>query len=290
MQRVFAEGDQVIAISADDDTIALNGEIVPGQAAATAAEPPLELKVERTLVIGWNVMAPLVLQELGRYVAPGSEVRVLFDPTRTEPAPRAVAVENMAIELVEMDTIDGQLLAAEIGGSAYDQVIILCYRTGDQAESDARTLLTLLQVRQATEQDGSLNNGVRLVTELLDVRDVELARIANPDDFVVSERLTSLMLAQLSENADLRGVFADLFDAQGVELVLVPASRYVTTGEEQSFADVVAAARRRGHVCVGYRRVGDDQGDVTLGGGVVLNPPKSKPVTFTEDDQILVLA
>ena len=100
MQRVFAEGDQVIAISADDDTIALNGEIVPGQAAATAAEPPLELKVERTLVIGWNVMAPLVLQELGRYVAPGSEVRVLFDPTRTEPAPRAVAVENMAARLL----------------------------------------------------------------------------------------------------------------------------------------------------------------------------------------------
>ena len=290
MQRVFADGDQVIVISADDDTVVLNGEIVPGQVAATASEPPLELKVERTLVIGWNAMAPLVLRELDRYVAPGSEVRVLFDPARTGMAPSDAAAENMAIELVEMDTINGQLLAAEIGRSAYDQVIILCYRTGDVADSDARTLLTLLQVRQATELDGSPNNGVRLVTELLDVRDVELARIANPDDFVVSERLTSLMLAQLSENADLRGVFADLFDAQGVELVLVPASRYVTTGEEQSFADVVAAARRRGHVCVGYRRVGDDHGDVTLGGGVVLNPPKSKPVTFAEDDQILVLA
>ena len=290
MQRVFADGDQVIVISADDDTVVLNGEIVPGQVAATASEPPLELKVERTLVIGWNAMAPLVLRELDRYVAPGSEVRVLFDPARTGMAPSDAAAENMAIELVEMDTINGQLLAAEIGRSAYDQVIILCYRTGDVADSDARTLLTLLQVRQATELDGSPNNGVRLVTELLDVRDVELARIANPDDFVVSERLTSLMLAQLSENADLRGVFADLFDAQGVELVLVPASRYVTTGEEQSFADVVAAARRRGHVCVGFRRVGDDHGDVTLGGGVVLNPPKSKPVTFAEDDQILVLA
>ncbi|MCX6410936.1 MAG: hypothetical protein NTZ81_01020, partial [Actinobacteria bacterium] len=217
MQRVFADGDQVIAISADDDTVVLNGEIVPGQAAATASEPPLELKVERTLVIGWNAMAPLVLRELDRYVAPGSEVRVLFDPARTGMAPSDAAAENMTIELVEMDTIDGQLLVAEIGRSAYDQVIILCYRTGDVADSDARTLLTLLQVRQATELDGSPNNGVRLVTELLDVRDVELARIANPDDFVVSERLTSLMLAQLSENADLRGVFADLFDAQGVE-------------------------------------------------------------------------
>lgn len=290
MQRVFADGDQVIAISADDDTVVLNGEIVPGQAAATASEPPLELKVERTLVIGWNAMAPLVLRELDRYVASGSEVRVLFDPARTGMAPRAAAVENMAIDLVEMDTIDGRLLAAEIGRSAYDQVIILCYRTGDIAESDARTLLTLLQVRQATELEDSPNNGVRLVTELLDVRDVELARIANPDDFVVSERLTSLMLAQLSENAELRGVFADLFDAKGVELVLVPAARYVTTGDEQTFADVVAAARRRGHVCVGYRRVGDDQSEATLGGGVVLNPPKSTSVTFAKDDQILVLA
>jgi ion channel POLLUX/CASTOR len=196
----------------------------------------------------------------------------------------------MTIDLVEMDTIDGQLLAAEIGRSAYDQVIILCYRTGDVAESDARTLLTLLQVRQASELDGSPNHGVRLVTELLDVRDVELARIANPDDFVVSERLTSLMLAQLSENADLRGVFADLFDAKGVELVLVPAARYVTTGEEQSFADVVAAARRRGHVCVGYRRASEEDDEATLGGGVVLNPPKSRLVSFAEGDQILVLA
>jgi hypothetical protein len=98
------------------------------------------------------------------------------------------------------------------------------------------------------------------------------------------------MLAQLSENAELRGVFADLFDAEGVELVLVPASRYVATGAEQSYADVVAAARRRGHVCVGYRCDGGENANGALGGGVVLNPPKSKTVTFAEDDQILVLA
>ena len=290
MQRVFAEGDQVIAISADDDTVVLDGEIVAGQAAATASEPPLELKVERTLMIGWNAMAPLVLRELDRYVAAGSSVRVLFDPERIDRTPVVDAVEHMAIDLVELDTVDGHLLEQELSRTAYDQVIILCYRTGDVAESDARTLLTLLQVRQATEQEGSPNRGVRLVTELLDVRDVELARIANPDDFVVSERLTSLMLAQLSENADLRGVFADLFDAKGVELVLVPVARYVEMGVEQSYAEVVAAARRRGHVCVGYRRAAEQDAESALGGGVVLNPPKSRRVAFTEGDQILVLA
>ena len=279
------------AISADDDTVVLDGEIVAGQAAATASEPPLELKVERTLMIGWNAMAPLVLRELDRYVAAGSSVRVLFDPERIDRTPVVDAVEHMAIDLVELDTVDGHLLEQELSRTAYDQVIILCYRTGDVAESDARTLLTLLQVRQATEPTRAvLPFSAAYVTELLDVRDVELARIANPDDFVVSERLTSLMLAQLSENADLRGVFADLFDAKGVELVLVPVARYVEMGVEQSYAEVVAAARRRGHVCVGYRRAAEQDAESALGGGVVLNPPKSRRVAFTEGDQILVLA
>jgi hypothetical protein len=290
MMRVFAEGDQVIAISADDDTVKLDGEVIAGQAAASASEPPLELKVEHTLVVGWNAMGPRILNELERYVSAGSTVRVLLDPARTDGASRVAGSGSLELEFIEMDTVDGNLLAAELGRGRYDQIIILCYRGEDIAASDARTLLTLLQIRQVTEDVSSPNHGVRLVAELLDARDVELARIANPDDFVVSERLTSLMLAQLSENAELRGVFADLFDAEGVELVLVPASRYVATGAEQSYADVVAAARRRGHVCVGYRCDGGENANGALGGGVVLNPPKSKTVTFAEDDQILVLA
>lgn len=290
MLRVFAEGDQVIAISADDDTVKLDGEVIAGQVAAAASEPPLELKVEHTLVVGWNAMGPRILNELERYVSAGSTVRVLLDASRTAGVSRVAASGSLELEFIEMDTVDGNLLAAELGRVRYDQVIILCYRGDDVAASDARTLLTLLQIRQVTEDASSPNHGVRLVAELLDARDVELARIANPDDFVVSERLTSLMLAQLSENAELRGVFADLFDAEGVELVLVPASRYVAAGAEQSFADVVAAARRRGHVCVGYRRGSEEDVEGALGGGVVLNPPKSRRVTFSDDDQILVLA
>ena len=145
-------------------------------------------------------------------------------------------------------------------------------------------------MRQATQAEGCPNAGVRLVTELLDTRDVELAMVANPDDFVVSERLTSLMLAQLSENLGLRGVFEDLFDAEGVELVLVPASRYAQPGAEVEFGDVVLAARERGHVCVGYRlAAGAAEGGIA-GGGVVVNPPKRGRVAFGADDQVLVLA
>ena len=289
MDRVFAVGDRVIAISADDDTIRLRGD-VEAVAVGAHVERAIEPVCESTLLIGWNDLAPTILSELDRYVLPGSEVRLLVDPTCVEEPIELPDLANTAVDVVEMDTAAGARLSAQIGERAYDQVIILCYRTEDPAADDARTLLTLLQVRQATQDAGSPNAGVRLVTELLDVRDVDLARVANPDDFVVSERLTSLMLAQLVENVDLRGVFADLFDAEGVELVLVPASRYCADGADVSFGDVVASARAKGHVAVGFRMVSAPLEGGLGGGSVVVNPAKSRRVAFGEGDQILILA
>jgi voltage-gated potassium channel Kch len=289
LDRVFGEGDQVIAISADDDTVRLAGPVARVTTAGVTPEPAIVPMQEQTLLIGWNSLGSTILGELDRYVSPGSRVRLLVDPTQLAEPVELPAFGNTAVDVIEMDTVDGAQLEAQINRERYDQVIILCYRTGDTAMDDARALLTLLQIRQATQQEGP-NASVRLITELLDVRDVELARVANPDDFVVSERLTSLMLAQLSENNQLRGVFADLFAAEGVELVLVPAERYGLTGSEMGFGDVVAAARERGHVAVGVRIVSAAVEGGLAGGGVLVNPPKARRFAFGEGDQVLVLA
>lgn len=56
-----------------------------------------------------------------------------------------------------------------------------------------------------------------IVSEMLDLRNRELAAVTNVDDFIVNDHLISLMTSQLSENAELQGVFNDLFDAEGSE-------------------------------------------------------------------------
>lgn len=291
MDRMFAAGDQVIAISADDDTVVMDSasDALP-TALTVTQEAALEPVVEHTLVIGWNALGPMILGELDRYVQSGSTVRVLVDPTRVGADIEDVDLTHATVDVRHLDTVDGARLAEQLNDQRFDQVIILCYGDVEPSASDARTLLTLLQVRQATSAPGHVNAGVRLVTELLDVRDVDLAMVANPDDFVVSERLTSLMLAQLAENLELRGVLSDLFDAEGVELVLVPANRYVPAGVTISYGDVVAAARARGHVCVGYRVASGAAEGGLGGGGVVVNPTKRCEVAFAEHDQVLVLA
>ncbi len=124
---------------------------------------------------------------------------------------------------------------------------------------------------------------------MLDVRNRELAAVTQADDFIVSNKLTSLMLAQVSENRDLNVVFADLFDPEGSEIYLKPAGEYVEIGREVNFYTVVAAARRREEVAIGFR-LAAHAGDAAKAYGVAVNPKKSAKLAFTEKDWMIVLA
>ncbi len=186
----------------------------------------------------------------------------------------------------ESDTCDRTVLDS-LGVDAYDQIILLCYSDDlDVQEADARTLITLLHLRDIAEKGG---HDFRIVSEMLDVRNRELAEVTQADDFIVSNKLTSLMLSQVSENRDLTGVFADLFDPEGSEIYLKPAADYVALGRPVSFYTVAEAARRRNEVAIGYR-IAAQAKDASKAYGVAVNPKKSGTVAFTAADQVVVLA
>ena len=108
-------------------------------------------------------------------------------------------------------------------------------------------------------------------------------------ELIVSDKVISLMVAQLSENPWLSGVFEDLFDADGSEVYMRPAEHYVAAGTEATFATIVEAARRRNESALGYRtRDGEDEADRNF--GVVINPRKSHTFTVAPGDRVIVLA
>ena len=156
----------------------------------------------------------------------------------------------------------------------------------EMQEADACTLVTLLQLRDIAEKTGK---NFSIVSEMLDIRNRELAEITKADDFIVSNRLISLMMSQISENKTLSSVFTDLFDPNGAELYLKPAHHYIQIGKPINFYTIVEAAKRRGETALGYR-LGSQENDVTNSYGVYLNPNKSKTFTFTEQDSIIILA
>jgi hypothetical protein len=123
---------------------------------------------------------------------------------------------------------------------------------------------------------------------MLDLRNRALAEVTHADDFIVSARLVSLLMAQVSENSELNAVFADLFDRGGSEIYLRPAADYVKPGMEVAFATIVESARRRGEVAIGCRTVVPGTTDTVQ--GVRINPPKSDRMTLKATDAVIVLA
>jgi voltage-gated potassium channel Kch len=282
MSTIIGPGDAVLAIAQDDVQVVFTGlrEVVHPQ--RPQARPAVPRRPEHILVLGWNLFGPFMLRELDAHVPTGSTARIVVDPTRPEERnTRGLPpLENLEVQVELCDVAEPGVLGGLLDARAVDHVVALCYQNACSADAaDAQVLMTLLALRHELDAR-SLRPGI--VAELRDVRDVALAGITRADDFVVSERLTSLVIAQLAESPELDAVFTSLFGAGGPDVRLLPARDYLATGTTYRFEEVVAAGRSAGFVVIGYRRDSASEPPV-------VNPSKTKVVSFEASDDLLVV-
>ena len=284
---MLGTGDRLIVIAADDDRINLDGGPPPVDEAWLREAPTRTPAPERTLVLGWNRRAPSIIRELDAYVAPGSETLVLAsgagvdaDVERLESRLSAQRITFRSGDSTDRATLDS------LGVETFDHIIVLCYDSLDPSRADARTLITLLHLRDIAAR---LDRDFSIVSEMLDLRDRALAEVARADDFIVSDRLISLMIAQVAESKHLNAVFGDLLDPEGSEIYLKPAGDYVVLGQPCRSSRSSRPQRRRGEIAFGYRIAAVAE-DATAGYGVSVNPAKTATVTFAAADRIVVLA
>ena len=289
MDTPIESGEQIFALSADDDTIRLSSHGLPpiDETLVHSSSKPLQPKPEKCLILGWNRSGTTIVHELDNYVPKGSQVTVVADFYNIEKQIRAHGgkLQNQKLVVMEGETTDRDLLDT-LDVQDYDHVIVLAYSTLEPQEADAKTLVTLLHLRDMAQRD---DTPFSIVSEMLDLRNRELAEAAQVDDFIVSEHLVSLMMSQLSENAELFDVFSDIFDPEGAEIYLKPIGDYVATGQPVNFYTVVEAARRRGETPLGYR-ITSEANNSGKSYGVHTNPKKSEFATFTPRDKIIVVA
>ena len=231
---MVAQGDQLVVLASDNSEIRLGepGPVTAGAISRVQAPPPA---AEHTLIIGHNAGIGEVIDELSRYLPAGSEICVVADDERVR---SLIEPEGVSLRVVVGDTTSKTLLwSLEI--AQYDHIVVLAdIEHPDPQIADARTLVTLLHLRDiASRAQLQLN----IVSEMLDDRNRELAEVTRADDFIVSDRLIGLMLAQVSENPRLVEVFDQLFRSEGDEIYLRPAELYLVPGAEATFYTVVAA-------------------------------------------------
>ncbi|MCY4418773.1 MAG: NAD-binding protein [Cytophagales bacterium] len=292
MKTRVARGDKLIGITEDDDTLVLSKRglnnlridrkvILPGEHTSSRTS-------ESILVIGWNERASTVIKELDNYVKEGSRIRVVASMESPKEIVESLVEEtkNVSLDFSQTNTTDMEALE-KLDCPQYDYIILLCYQTHYPIqEADAQTLITLLHLRDISQRSP---RKLKIVSEMLDIRNRKLADVTRADDFIVSDKLLSLLMTQVAENKYLMRVFEDLFDAEGSEIYIKPIKGYVRTGVPMNFYTVLEAAARRGEIAIGYR-IMEDSKEAERGYGVVINPVKSHRVSFHEEDRIIVLA
>ena len=293
MKTRISRGDKIIGITEDDDTMLLSKkrslrDFRINRKQIIFEEKEKEIRAERILLIGWNHRARTVIKELDNYLPKDSELKVIskFDDAAIILDKLEPDLKHLKLSFEQVNTTDISVLRS-LNCTQYDYIILLCYQQYfPMQEADAQTLITLLHLRSISEASSERLN---IVSEMLDIRNRQLADVTRADDFIVSDKLLSLLMTQVAENKYLMRVFEDLFDADGSEIYIKLVEDYVKIERPINFYTILESAARRNEIAIGYRIIKHAK-DRTHNYGVVVNPVKSKYVQFSEGDKIIVLA
>jgi Trk K+ transport system NAD-binding subunit len=283
MDTVYQKGDLLIAISEDDDTVVANRQNqVELKSHLFNAIKPSPKKIEKILILGWNKNANNIITELDEYVSAKSSVHILCEE---EIDLSGLSVKNQTLSS-QVGKITSRKTLEEIHPESFDHIILLSNHNIDIQESDAQTLICLLQLRNI----GSKNNkNLSIVSEMLDLRNREIGLVTRADDFIIGSNIISFMLSQLSENKELKHVFDNLFKSDGSEIHLKPIEDYIKTGEKMNFYTLLEVAAQRNETAIGYRKI-EFKESSSENFGIVINPKKSEEVLFTDKDYLIVFS
>ncbi len=290
------DDDEILIVAEDDSTIEFVEEPVARPRNLPLPDGRLSQTIERELVLGWNHKAPVILHEFADYVKPGSQIHVMLkapaDGVREQIEALDAELESVEVRLLEEDCMNrDQLMARK--PFEYDNIILLAGDGDEQADVqqiDSQNIVTLLLLRSIFSQFPDESRDTKLITEVLDSQNHPLVARAGVKDIVISNRLVSMIMAQVSESRDIKRVYDDIFQEDGSEIYLKPASLYFERFPATvTFADLIALARKRDEVCIGFKSKALEP-DAEQNYGVKLIPEKSTRFAVKQDDCLIVLA
>lgn len=290
--------DEILIVADDDSTIELRPQPVAEPRDFEMPQVRQQQRVERELMIGWSFKSPAIIREFADYIIEGSRIDVLLkDPNELQTAAIQALdneLEGVSVNLVRKDCLNIDDLMA-IRPFEYDNIIILAGNGSDGAHVDAarvdsENIVALLLLRRIFSQFPTESGNTKLITEVLDSQNDPLVAKAGVQDVIISNRLVSMIMAQIAESRDIEKVYDDIFQEDGSEIYLKPASLYFSAfPSELTFADLMFAARKRGEICIGVKVKSLEQ-DKDANNGVTLIPEKNTVFDLQADDCLVVLA
>jgi hypothetical protein len=309
--QILEEGDQIIVIAEDDDSYApgLMNMVDPGP---TPDVDDPELEAVTILLIGFRRDLDDMINEIDKWVAPDSVV-YLFSDTPVDKRMEILMAGglNETFANITLEHYVGNPIfykdVLKVDPAHKTATIVLTEKTEDKdgLTSDSRTLVTSLLVRHLQKLEHGkeeMTSQCTLVCEILDPRTENLLSMASANDFICANDFVSMALGQISEEPGIHTLIYDLFSPEGSEMHIKPIYLYTQHGSTLHFWELVAKARTRAEICLGYVLKGGvadrpsakewaAAGNYPPYDEVVLNPfEKDKRITFWEGDMVIVLS
>lgn len=294
---LMRDGDEILILASDDSALELGRTpVIAPREDLVPTGRRLDKKARKVLILGWHRVAHIFIRESADYLEEGSVFDVLIEAPSADVEAEIHALDQahpqIAVDLRRdgAHSLEGLTRARPFD---YDSVLILSRDPGEQSEDtvDSETLMTLLQLRRIAKQEGVYGSSrTKLITQVLSSENQDLLVQTDIDDFIISNKLITMILAQLSAEPRMRKLYEDIFAEEGSEIYLKPAHLYFEDLPcEISFADAIAVAAKREEICLGVR-CGHLSEDATRNFGVRLNLPKDERLQLAAEDLLVVLA
>ncbi len=191
-----------------------------------------------------------------------------------------VRTVNCNVEYVQTERTDPDRLE-ELHPDKYDSIMVISGKAAGMSDenADSECIITLLILRDIANRLGDSWNAT-VVSEIRNPRNRHLASAAGIDDFVISNEVCSMIMAQLVLEPGLGHVYEEIFDPSGCEIQLRSPSAY----SSRSFAHLSAEGIERREIVLGWLTGTGCEAEVSL------NPGKLDEIPDDIDTRIVVIA
>ena len=292
-QTTFSQGDSLILVQEDDDSLQVID--TPANVVPTMGNELVDTSEVSVLILGANEYLDLVLREYAYYLSEGSTIFISGKHEKvssmiSDNAAKALVRRGIILKTFDVDVqrrIDLHALLRETDPSSV--VVLQDHAFGKRDDEDEKTVRILLYLREyRNETQASFS----ITSEMHRMRNRELVAATGTEDFIIGRQLSSLLIAQISQQRAMAPLFESLLSREGYEIYMKPASKYVSMNEPLDLFSVGQAVANAGDIFIGVRK--KDGGSYRLAD---INPAKFEKdgstliqYVFTEDDYLVVLS
>ena len=260
---VFAENQKEISLL-DNPVSSYNIDIEKKDAGET----------ESVVIFGYNDNLPLIIKEL-----PANVRKVILAGTELSEEAKKVIHKAATKKEIELSYFEGDIHSEELLTKIAKEskhIVLLSDHEKDADEADVNVIFLLMNLWEIRKR---LSLTFNITAELQKESNEELVAMDEYVDFLVSTNISSLVLAQLSENPELKGVFQEILSNRGNELYLKNAKDFLIPGK-YAVSDLRQYILKEGYSLLGIV-------DSGMKSTFLLN--SSEQIIITEEDQLIVI-